>query len=44
MIHDSFMSRPKVIVVPGDNTGFAMEMIFGPLIDEMIEKSRASKK
>lgn len=44
MIPDSFMSRPKVIVVPGGKTGFAMDVILGPLIDEMIEKSRASKK
>ena len=44
MIHDSFLSRPTVIVVPGGKTGFAMEVILGPLIDELIEKSRASKK
>jgi phosphoribulokinase len=44
MIHDSFMSRPNVIVVPGGKMGFAMEVILGPLIDEMIDKSRAAKK
>jgi len=44
MIHGSFMSRPNVIVVPGGKMGFAMEVILGPLIDELIERSRAAKK
>ncbi|BAU49552.1 phosphoribulokinase [Sulfurifustis variabilis] len=36
MIHDSFMSRPNTIVVPGGKMGFAMELILTPLIHEMI--------
>ncbi len=44
MIHDSFMSRPNVIVVPGGKMGFAMEVILGPLIDQMIEKAREAQK
>jgi phosphoribulokinase len=40
MIHDSFMSRPNTLVVPGVKMGFAMEIIFKPIIDEMMEKRR----
>ncbi|MCB1773814.1 MAG: phosphoribulokinase [Gammaproteobacteria bacterium] len=37
MIHDSFMSRRNSIVVPGGKMGFAMEVIFGPIIDRMMD-------
>jgi phosphoribulokinase len=37
MIHDSFMSRPNTIVVPGGKMGFAMEVILTPLVHEMLE-------
>jgi phosphoribulokinase len=40
MIHDSFMSRPNTLVVPGGKMGFTMQIIFGPLIKEMMEKRR----
>jgi phosphoribulokinase len=40
MIPDSFMSRRNTIVVPGGKMGYAMELIFAPIIHEMIEKSR----
>ncbi|MEW5942443.1 MAG: phosphoribulokinase [Pseudomonadota bacterium] len=40
MIHDSFMSRPNTIVVPGGKMGFAMEIILTPLIHEMIENKK----
>lgn len=33
MIHDSFMSRPNTIVVPGSKMGFAMELILNPIIE-----------
>ncbi len=36
MIHDSFMSRPNTIVVPGGKMSFAMEMILAPLIHELM--------
>ena len=36
MVHDSFMSRPNIIVVPGAKMGFAMELILAPLIQDMI--------
>jgi len=38
MIHGSFMSRKNSIVVPGGKMGFAMEMILGPLITNLIDK------
>jgi phosphoribulokinase len=38
MIHDSFMSRRNSIVVPGGKMGFAMEVIFGPIIDHMMDE------
>ena len=40
MIHDSFMSRPNTIVVPGGKMGMAIELILTPLIMEMIAKRR----
>lgn len=40
MIHDSFMSRPNTIVVPGGKMGMAMELILAPLILEMVNKSK----
>ncbi|MCK5716348.1 MAG: phosphoribulokinase [Thiomargarita sp.] len=40
MIHDSFMSRPNTLVVPGGKMGFAMQIIFRPIIKEMMEKRR----
>lgn len=41
MIHDSFMSRPNTIVVPGGKMGMAIELILTPLILEIVKKSRA---
>ena len=40
MIEGSFMSRPNNIVVPGGKMGFAMELILGPRVHEMMEKKR----
>ncbi len=40
MIHDSFMSRPNTLVVPGGKMGFAMQIIFRPIIKTMMEKRR----
>ena len=42
MIHDSFMSRPNTIVVPGGKMGFAMELILTPMIHDMMAKKRAA--
>jgi len=44
MIHDSFMSRRNTIVVPGGKMGFAMEVILAPMIHDMMENKRKSKK
>ena len=41
MFHDSFMSRRNSIVVPGGKTGLAMEIIFEPIIQKMIEERQA---
>lgn len=40
MIHDSFMSRPNTLVVPGGKMGFAMQIILSPIIENMMEKRR----
>ncbi len=40
MIHDSFMSRPNTIVVPGGKMGFAMELILAPIIEKMIDEAK----
>jgi phosphoribulokinase len=37
MIHDSFMSRPNIIVVPGGKMELAMQLIFTPLILRMMQ-------
>jgi phosphoribulokinase len=37
MIHNSFMSRPNTIVIPGGKMGFAMEIILTPIIHALIE-------
>ena len=42
MIHNSFMSRPNTIVIPGGKMGFAMEIILTPLIHDLIEKKNKS--
>jgi phosphoribulokinase len=42
MIPHSFMSRANTIVVPGGKMGYAMELILTPLIEKMIEQSRAA--
>ena len=43
MINDSFMSRPNTLVVPGGKMGFAMELILGPKIQEMLEAKKKAK-
>lgn len=40
MIHNSFMSRPNVIVVPGGKMDLAMQLIFTPLVLQMVERRR----
>ncbi len=40
MIQGSFMSRPNTLVVPGGKMGFAMEIIFRPTIEAMMQRRR----
>jgi phosphoribulokinase len=44
MLHDSFMSRPNTIVVPGGKMPLAMQLIFTPMILRLIDiKRRAAE-
>ncbi len=40
MIHDSFMSRPNSIVIPGGKMELAMQLIFTPMILRLKENKR----
>jgi phosphoribulokinase len=40
MLHDSFMSRPNIIVVPGGKMELAMQLIFTPMILQLVDKRR----
>jgi len=40
MLHDSFMSRPNIIVVPGGKMELAMQLVFTPLILRFMEARR----
>jgi phosphoribulokinase len=43
MLHDSFMSRPNVIVVPGGKMELAMQLIFTPLILRLMEQRERAR-
>jgi len=38
MLHDSWMSRPNTIVVPGGKMELAMQLIFTPFIWRLMER------
>ena len=40
MIHDSFMSRPNILVVPGGKMQLAMQLILTPLILRLMENRK----
>ncbi len=40
MLHDSFMSRPNIIVVPGGKMELAMQLIFTPFILRLMDERR----
>lgn len=42
MIHNSFISRPNTIVVPGGKMGLAIELILTPLILDLVNASRSA--
>jgi phosphoribulokinase len=40
MIHNSFMSRPNTIVIPGGKIDLAMQLVFTPLVMQLVERKR----
>lgn len=44
MIHDSFMSRPNIIVVPGGKMELAMQLIFTPMILQLMDKRKKASR
>jgi phosphoribulokinase len=40
MMDGSWMSRANSIVVPGDKLDLAMQLIFTPLINKLVERKR----
>jgi phosphoribulokinase len=40
MLHGAFMSRPNIIVVPGGKMELAMQLIFTPMILQLMDKKR----
>ncbi|OQW95854.1 MAG: phosphoribulokinase [Beggiatoa sp. IS2] len=44
MIHNSFMSRPNTLVIPGGKMGFAIQIIIRPIIEKMMEKRRQTSE
>jgi phosphoribulokinase len=43
MLHDSWMSRPNNIVVPGGKMGLAMQYIFTPMILRLMDQKRRAQ-
>ena len=41
--HLSFMSRPNIIVCPGGKMGLAMQIIFTPMIMQLMDKKRRAR-
>jgi phosphoribulokinase len=44
MLHDSFMSRPNTIVLPGGKMGLAMQLIFTPMILRLMDLKRRANR
>ncbi len=42
MLHDSFMSRQNSIVIPGGKMALAMELIFPPMIQQLLDRKRGA--
>lgn len=40
MLHDSMMSRPNTIVCPGGKMGLAMQLIFTPMILQLMDRKK----
>jgi phosphoribulokinase len=43
MLHDSFMSRPNTIVCPGGKMGIAMQLIFTPMIWQVMDRKKRAR-
>jgi phosphoribulokinase len=44
MIHDSFMSRPNCIVVPGGKMEMAIRLVVTPLVQSIMERRKSAKQ
>lgn len=44
MIAGSFMSRPNTLVIPGGKMGFAMELIFTPILEDLVVRRNAARE
>ena len=44
MIHDSFMSRPNCIVVPGGKMEMAIQLVVTPLLHSIMERRKSAKQ
>ena len=44
MIHDSFMSRPNCIVVPGGKMEMAIRLVVTPLLESIMERRKSAKQ
>jgi len=44
MLHGAFMSRPNIIVVPGGKMELAMQLIFTPMILQIVDKKRRAMR
>jgi phosphoribulokinase len=44
MIHDSFMSRPNCIVVPGGKMEMAIRLVVTPLLQTIMERRKSAKQ
>ena len=42
MLHDSWMTRPNTLVIPGGKMGLAMQLIFTPMILKLMDIKRKS--
>jgi phosphoribulokinase len=40
VLHNSMMTRPNTIVIPGGKMGLAMQMIFTPMILRLMDAKR----
>jgi len=40
MLHDSFMSRPNTIVCPGGKMELAMQLVFTPMINQLMDRKK----